>query len=319
MKVSRGLTRTADESWILENDGWRMTVVPDWGGQITSLVYRPLDEELLRSVDSRPMWQAEPYVYGIPLLFPPGRIRGGTFEWQHVTYRWPTNDTKGPNHLHGFVWDLPWEVADTARGLTIVPSTLARQRFHDYLGSQVDVRVTYSLEAYTVRIRVVVTNEGPAAIPFGWGFHTTWNLAGHDWRVTLPAGQEWAMGHDGMPSGALLPELQVLRDLDRGRPAGTVVADTCYRLADGVDPAVWMRHPSRPVAFAWRPDPSFRHLVIYRPSLDSAYICVEPYTWTHNAVNLSLPPTVTGVDGLNPGERRQLDYTVEVSMDEVSQ
>src|SRR5271166_1661547 len=46
---------------------------------------------------------------GIPILFPyPNRIRGGTYSFHGRTFKLPLNN--GPNAIHGFAVDAPWEV-----------------------------------------------------------------------------------------------------------------------------------------------------------------------------------------------------------------
>ncbi|MCL5116771.1 MAG: hypothetical protein M1272_06445, partial [Firmicutes bacterium] len=132
---------------VVENDYWRMAVVPDWGGQMTSLVYRPANEELLRVPPSHEAWLAQPYLYGIPILFPPGRIRGGEFRWRNETYHWPKTDTAGPNHLHGFVANQPWDVVDwTPHSMALETDAAADETMARYFGARVHLTVRYVLE-----------------------------------------------------------------------------------------------------------------------------------------------------------------------------
>lgn len=296
--------------WVLENDVWRLEVLPRRGGQIGSMVYKPLNDELLRVPEDDAAWDAAPYLYGIPLLFPPGRIVGGEFMWRGRTYRWPQNDAMGPNHLHGFVYRAAWDVVEAGdREMTLRLGADAAARVAEHLGSAVALWVRYALDG-GVLVEVAVENAGDAPIPFGFGFHTAWRVDRHDWRVTIPAGREWVMGSDGAPAGRFQDRLTVLEGLSQGRTARSIVADTCYRVDDGVVPRVALAHAERPVTIYAAGDEAFRHLVVFRPEVDSPFLCIEPYTWTHNAVNLPLSPAVTGLDGLEPHAVRRLRYRI---------
>ncbi|PSR35788.1 MAG: aldose 1-epimerase [Sulfobacillus thermosulfidooxidans] len=295
----------------LENPYWACLIAPALGGQILSLRFKPLNWELLRVPSHQKAWEDEPFLFGIPILIPPGRIAEGQFTWNGTHYHWPQNDTAGPNHLHGFVWNRPWRVVDVSA--THLWLTLGAQGTADlawYMGSRLNVGVEYALRGPELLIRVTAQNTGSMSVPFGIGFHTTWNLQEQDWEVLIPRGREWAMTTAVMPNGTFLPHLSSLRGLPVGRLATSVVADACYRLDDDVDTAVFMRGAESAFEFIWQPDAQFRQLTIFRPSLNSPFICVEPCTWTHNAPNLSVDQAISGMSGLDSGEEKVFEYRI---------
>ncbi|PSR21815.1 MAG: aldose 1-epimerase [Sulfobacillus acidophilus] len=308
---------TSDHTaWVLDHPLFHATLVPAWGGLVTSLIHKASGEQLLREVVSEAQWKQQQVVNGIPVLFPCGRIRGGEFVWDERHFVWPRTDPKGPNALHGFVWDVPWTVIDLAQGaLTIAPGPEAQKRLERYLGAPVDFQMRYQVDDENFTVTSVITNRGTHAIPFGLGFHTTITLAAHDWILKIPPGREWEMGSDLMPTGHLYQTPQTLAGLVEGRLASSVVADTCYLLNPGERPMVQCQHIEQSWRLCWEASPEFRHLVIYRPDLDANFISLEPYTWTHNAPNLPLDPLSTGMAGLNPQETRTLHYAVSVKSD----
>ncbi len=302
--------RGTHHEWTLANAVWEVTVVPEWGGQITSLLHRTSGWPLVRVPPSYRAWDSEPYLFGIPILFPPGRIRNGEFRWGTTDYRWPKNDTFGPHHVHGFVSQRTWLASSDERGLTLSIDQSTETLLETFLGSPVSLRVTYQLMNNVLKIGAAVKNLGGRPIPFGLGFHTTWDLASVDWHLKVPPGQEWEMGLDRVPRERLLEKPQVFAGLLEGRPASMITGDTCYRIADGEQPTVDMWNPESGLRIRWAAGEDFRQLVIYRPSLDTPWICVEPYTWISNAPNMGLDARVTGLKSLRPGEERVLDYSV---------
>jgi aldose 1-epimerase len=277
------------------------------------LTHKPTAEQLVRAVSSETLWRKQQVVNGIPILFPCGRIRGGEFVWDERHFVWPLTDSKGPNALHGFVWDVPWTVREHAgETLTITPGPEGQQRLERYLGSPVDLQMRYHVENEKFTVTSTITNRGSRPIPFGLGFHTTIALPAHDWILRIPKGREWEMGDDLMPTGRLLQTPQTLAGLVDGRRASSIVADTCYLLDPAESPVVQCHHPEKPWWICWEASQEFRHLVIYRPDLNANFISLEPYTWTHNAPNLPLNPLITGMASLNRLETRTLRYAVSV-------
>jgi aldose 1-epimerase len=58
---------------------------------------------------------------------------------------------------------------------------------------------------------------------------------------------------------------------------------------------------------------NFKHWVVYNKDGKSRFLCPGPYIWVTNAPNLPLPPSHTGLQKLEPGERKVLEPSITIS------
>ena len=53
-----------------------------------------------------------PYLYGMPILYPVNRISGGSFEFEGRIYRFPINEPQTNCHLHGMMHEMEFEISE---------------------------------------------------------------------------------------------------------------------------------------------------------------------------------------------------------------
>ena len=75
------------------------------GANLISLRYK--QDKILREPDyTKPL--DNPYLYGMPILFPVNRIEGGRFTFEGREYIFPLNEEKTGCHLHGVLHQTPF-------------------------------------------------------------------------------------------------------------------------------------------------------------------------------------------------------------------
>ncbi len=305
------------ESLQLRGDALEVEVLPGYGGQVRSLIYRPAGLELLRTPTTRDELQGRPFLFGIPVLFLPGRLRGGVFSLGGRTYHWPLNE-RGENHLHGFVWGKPWQ-RTVDNGTLTVSFTAARGSAEaEAFGHPFRLAITYGVHGGELAVRAEVENLDDVAMPIGLGYHTTLSLADGqgqplDYAAHLPPGREWEMGNDVMPTGRLGRPAKFARWVDGSQRLWEVVSDHLFLVDGDADNVVTLelKQPRLSVRMTAR-DP-FRNWVVYRPALDAPFISIEPVSWVHNAPNLHQPAEFTGVRQLQGHDRAVFEYMIAVS------
>ena len=70
--------------------------------------------EILREPDYSRL--DNPYLYGMPLLFPVNRIEGGSFVFEDRAYEFPINEPKTGCHLHGTLHETPFTLLEQGDG-----------------------------------------------------------------------------------------------------------------------------------------------------------------------------------------------------------
>lgn len=83
--------------------GYEAEICPERGANLLRLACPELKTDALRTpLSIENMVQDNPYLWGIPILFPPNRISGASFTFQNRVYRWPMNE---PDTGCFFTWN----------------------------------------------------------------------------------------------------------------------------------------------------------------------------------------------------------------------
>jgi galactose mutarotase-like enzyme len=159
-------------AWQLEDEHWRVLIVPSLGAKIASLVDKVADQEWLARPSRRPRLPS----YGDTFT---DYDLGG---WDEM---FPTiNACPAPHNPaitwpdHGEVWALPWEVlAQDARSLRLA----VRGRQADYV-----LERRASLREGALRLDYRLENRGAVALPFLWAAHPLFHAEAGT-RLELPA------------------------------------------------------------------------------------------------------------------------------------
>lgn len=292
----------------LQSASLALTLLPERGALACSLVHRASRTELLRRPASLAQLDAEPFTHGIPILFPAGRMAGARCSVDGHEFRWPVNDALGPNHLHGFLWNIPWQVREqTGPRVRLEPTDAGLKAASDAFGAEFGARIVYTLDDHRMESRLTITNRSRRVIPFGAGYHTSIALS-RPWLLRLPIGREWEMDRESLPTGRLLDQPATLVNVDRGLSVPDLVSDTCYRPDPGAPNLARLWDAQSGLGIEMEGEAPLSQWVVYRPALGAHFVSVEPVTWVHNAPNLALPAELTGNAVLNPGEERSLVY-----------
>ena len=254
---------------------------------------------------------------GFPILFPfPNRIRAGQFAWDGKTFQVPLGDSTMKNAIHGFGFKRPWRIiaqgADAGsawitgefHGAADAPDTLPLWPA-DYR-----LRVTYRLLDHVLRVEAEVDNPDKKPLPFGLGYHPYFAVApfgGPQASITVGANKLWELS-ESLPTGKIL-DVDGPRDLRHGREYASLALDDvltdlrafAFDPQDNLGLVGVVRHPSGERLLTLWVGPDFRELVMFTPPHRDA-ICIEPYTCTTDAINLSPRGVAAGLHVLQPGE-----------------
>ena len=100
------------------------------GANCISLRHSATGARILREPPD-PMRLDNPYLYGMPLLFPVNRISGGRFVFAGREYVFPVNEPNTGCHLHGTLHETPFAV--TARSGDSLTAEYTADAAHPYL------------------------------------------------------------------------------------------------------------------------------------------------------------------------------------------
>ena len=179
----------------------------DKGGNCVRLVHAPSGADILRTPEDEQMYTDNPNVYGMPLLFPPNRIKDGVYTFQGREYRFPINEPARHHHIHGVLSISEFEVSELKEDYVRFSYQATKAKPYLEFPHQFTVNLEYSVSEKGLFQRLTVQNDGEWDMPFGAGFHTAMNVPfmpggtreGCTIRVT--AGKIWPYDERIMPTG----------------------------------------------------------------------------------------------------------------------
>ncbi len=308
----------------LNCNSWEATFAPAHGGQLVRLRYLPLNRDILNYPESEQDFLTQPERFGIPVLFPPNRIAGGTFMWLGRAYSLPINEPSRNNHLHGIVLHEPWEMSLTEDATANANPEIelsfthhqGRKTFAGY-PHHFRLSIRYRFEETSVTQTTVLENldsSDSPPMPFGLGFHTSFILpdversrmrlfiTAEDNCYTLhpktrtPTGQEvpWPLPHDYHTFG--------------GQTYHIAPPISCHCRANSVSingynfRGALLDFPEEELRVRYEADRNFGFWFLWAPPDDPNALCIEPMTWLVNAPNSLIKPALSGLTQLDAGK-----------------
>jgi hypothetical protein len=154
------------KAYVLENRYLKVMLVPEFGGRILSIIYKPTGHEQLYRTD-----------VGVPY-----GIKGGTFYYDWLMVYGGIFPTF-PDAEHGKTWLKPWDlgvVSLSADEVTVSMSfrddfeySAAPKQFRSSTGIEATYYVTLKAERAALDARVVLKNPQDRAIPYEYWTCTT--------------------------------------------------------------------------------------------------------------------------------------------------
>jgi aldose 1-epimerase len=258
---------------------------------------------------------------GIPLLFPfPGRIGGAKYEFEGREYELEPGDSFG-SAIHGFVLNRPWRVVEQTASQVVgeFQASVDDPTILERWPADFRIRVSYEVRGADLMSEVAYENTGDGPLPCGFATHAYFRLplaegsSVADTIVTAPVGAFWELERM-VPTGRVLP-IADSQQLARGLRLDEHLFDTVFTQmhpdADGYI-CTQLTDPGTKRKLIQTFDANFTQCVVYTPGHREA-ICLEPYTCVPDAIRLSAEGHETGLQILQPGERRETTLRLAVS------
>lgn len=288
---------------ILDNGIFRAEVVPEIGGNVVSLRHPASGTKLLQEPADLHELECFPVRFGLPVLFPPNRIRDGRFTFEGRRCQLPVNETATNNHLHGLVAKKPWQlIAHTSSAAELsyefAPSAPEYPGFPFAFMLKREVALTDS----GLLDRMTVINRGKWDMPLGLGYHST--FPADPAQIRLSAGsEEIEIGERYLPTGRHLAwgEIDPRQWFD---PAGIDAgfhtrAETMIREDGTPFHGAEIRYESGLLRYLT--DEKFGFWYTWNKRGEGNFISLEPISWMADALNRPEPAETTGVRSLAPG------------------
>ena len=259
-----------------------------------------------------------PYLYGMPILFPVNRIEGGRFEFEGRRYSFPVNEPRTGCHLHGELHRKAFDAVEKTDEKIICRY---KADLGEYLGFPHSFEITqeYELKADGFYHTVTVRNTSDENMPVFLGFHTTFNTLftensrPGDIRVFADITEEYErnMEINYLPTGVK----------PRFDKVSLALADGTYDPFDGRASRHYRGNGKMTVTdlknglrVVYQNDRKYGFRLIFNGG-DEGYICLEPQTCLANCQNSPFPRSENGFDYVEAG--RSEVYRSKIYLEEI--
>ena len=286
----------------INGGGYRVRIHVSEGANCICLENPSIGADILRQPDAS-VGIDNPYLYGMPILFPVNRIAGGRFCFEGRDYRFPINEPETGCHLHGELHKKPFVVLQkTASHIVCSYSSVDTDRGfpHPYT-----VTLHYAVSENGLSLKTEVTNHSASHMPALLGFHTTFNVPflkdsdAKNIRVAAEVSDEVERDPKTyLPTGRIRHDSAVSRLFNSGEFSPLDTKISLHYRARGAG-AIVLTDTVRHMQVVYENDAKFGWRLFYNGNADQ-FICLEPQTCMVNCKNSGLPDSYTGFDSVPP-------------------
>lgn len=290
----------------LRGGGYSAFINLSRGANCIGLRHESYGARILREPDYRAGELDNPYLYGMPILFPVNRISGGRFLFEGREYVFPINEPATECHLHGELHKTEFEVKEQSEDRIACIYRATKGRPYLFFPHEFEIEVEYSLSSAGFLQRTTVRNLSDENMPCMLGFHTTFNV-GFAGEGSVLAGAEIAEEYERnmknyLPTGRKPVFDDVSEALASGSfsPIGRPISRH-YRA--GGEGRLWLTNVDRGLSVIYENDEKLGFRLIYNGQADG-YICLEPQTCLANSPNSPIDRNEAGFDFIVPHEEK---------------
>ena len=257
-----------EHSVILRAGAWTAEILPQFGMNMVSL--RVDGKPVLREAEDLPALQAAPFLHGIPLLFPANRTAQGQFTFEGTTYQLPINEPAFGNHLHGLMYNAPFQVVHISENeVTAVYENMGERYPFPFR-----MQITDQLTEEGMMRTLTLDNTGDRIMPYTLAFHTTFAEPA---RFSVEIGLRHERSATFVPTGKTETMTVEEQQFERGvSPGGLAVsgyytaAGKCARLDD----------------ILFEMSEGFDQRVLFNGGGNTGFLCIEPQAGMVNGLNM---------------------------------
>ena len=252
------------------------------GANCISLRHAPTESVILREPPECEELD-NPFLYGMPILFPVNRIDGGCFNFDGRHYQFPINEEKTGCTLHGELHSYTFRcIAQTESSLTAI----YRADTDEYIGfpHAFEIEIKYSITRDGLTQSTTVRNLSDSNMPCLIGFHTTFKSLPHEGsatsRVLVDVEREFERSVDRFLPTGVCPEPDAVTDALRNGILDPLNAPITRHYKAGGEMRIEIRTDRARIIYENSKNMPFR--LIYNGDAKE-FICLEPQTSLANS------------------------------------
>lgn len=267
---------------------------------------RKNDWRILREPDYKKELD-NPYLYGMPVLFPVNRISGGSFEFEGRKYDFGINEPETNCHLHGKLHESEFALVSKKENEIVCAYKTCSGDPYLQAGHDYRVTIAYKLEEDGFHQCVTVENLSNQNMPVMLGFHTTFHTLFADGKkeetfVYADIAEEYERDRDTyLPTGRIVEFDEVSKALSKGEfcPFKEHISRH-YKAAQKGKLIIYDQHND--LSMVYENDEKYLFRLIFNRG---EYICLEPQNCMADCANSLFDRKQAGFDYIKPKEKKR--------------
>lgn len=257
-------------------------VYPKRGANLIRLYDKIYQREILRAPEQLSDFETKnPYLYGMPLLFPPNRIEHAQFEFEGRCYKFPVNEEKTGCFVHGVMHETAFRVAKQTSDTIVLHYEATKENLYVGYPHKFILEVSYQLLENGVKQIVRILNQSDINMPIGLGFHTTFHTGDiGECRVKANVLKEFQRNEKYLPTGEYHDHTETicLFNSESGYDTKNELS-ALFSLGD--HHTVLLELDNR-IKIRYQLDEKYPYLMVFNTGSDGNYVCIEPQSWISN-------------------------------------
>lgn len=278
------------------------------GANCISLRNKKYGAKLLREPDYSDELD-NPYLYGMPILFPVNRISDGKFEFEGREYCFPVNEPLTGCHLHGELHHTEFEVIESGENRVVCSYKADKNKPYLTFPHEFEIKIIYELREEGLHHETEVINHSEYNMPVFLGFHTTFNAVFtedsrlEDIKVFAAISEEFERNMKNYLPTGVKPEFdETSLALNRGE-FSPFLRPTSRHYRAGKAGRMVIYDAGRDLSVVYENDEKYGFRLIYNGNADE-YICLEPQNCMANCPNSPFTREEAGFDYIEAGKSK---------------
>lgn len=283
-------------------------IYPVRGANIIRLFDKKYGIDILRSPESLSDFETKnPYLYGMPMLFPPNRISDARFQFENRTYSFPVNEPNTGCFVHGVMHETEFALEEVYEDKIKLRYEATEAFPYLTFPHTFCIEVTYALSEEKLLETITICNTSTENMPVGIGFHTTFNCFDEDgFFVQANVEKEFSRNEKYLPTGEFQKDSCLIKSLNSDDGYDTrKELSALFEL--GENHLITMKADG--VKINYLLDEKYRYLMIFNSGSQGKYVCIEPQSWISNCPNIE-GRDMYGFAYIKPGEK--ISYSTSI-------
>lgn len=250
-----------------------------------------------------------PYLYGMPILFPVNRISGGRFVFEGREYVFPVNEPNTGCHLHGMIHEQEFQAVSKGKDYIVCAYRATGEK--QYFGGRnaFEIVISYYLTEEGLEQKTEIKNLSYENMPVMIGFHTTFqipfmeNQSVDDLRILAEITDFIERNMDTyLPTGKM-PEMDDITTKMKCGEFKPCEQKISRHYKSGGGGRMCIRDIKSNVSVRYENSTNMRFRLLYNGNADE-FICLEPQNCLVNYMNEEFDKEYAGFEYLKPGESK---------------